>query len=231
MTARAAIRRQGALQLLAPFLLLAALGFCLPAWIYAKRIGHTLQEAEHSRLRFTLNDLKADIEHGLAQGHALGDLANTLPALEAEARLDPTIDAIKVLDASGTVVHRAGPLADAPGAPTDSIALARDGKPAGTLAAWTSPRAQGTVMVRARAGLLMAALAATLFTATTALAVMAWLTRRRDEVLEAMAASLEHPQHTDDPRIAPLATAAREQAATTLVEIAAARHLAQQDDT
>lgn len=223
----AAIRRRGAPHLLAPFLLLAALSFALPAAIYAQRIGLTLEEAERSRLRFTLDDLKADIEAGLARGDALADLANAQPALEAEARLDPTIDAIKVLGADGAAVYGAGPLAVPPGSPTEQVGLrGKDGQPAGSLAVWASPRSRDAVALRAGTGLAMAALAATLFVATAAMAVMAWLARRRDDVLGAFADALEHPQMAGDP----LAAAAREKATTTLVEIAAARHLAQQEE-
>jgi hypothetical protein len=232
MNAGVAIRGRGALQLLAPLLLLAALGFGLPAWLYAERIGQTLRQAERSRLQFTLADLKGDFEQGLAQGYGIRDLANAQSALDAEARLDPSIDAIAVLDGDGNFVSQAGAAPRPTATPTVSTALLDpQGRRAGTLAAWIGYRTQYATLVRARIVLALAALAATLFTATAAMAVMAWLARRKEEVLEAIAEGLEHPHRPGDPRTAKMVDEVNQRTATTMVEIAAARHLAQQGET
>ena len=224
-------RGRTSLELLAPFLLLAALAYGLVAWLYAGRIGQTLEQAETSRLQFTLSDLKADVEYGLAQGNALSDLANAQAALEAEVRLDPAIDSIAVLGPDGRLLHQAGPAPAANGPPQVSTPLLdKDGKPAGWLGVWLGKRQRDAMLARSRTGLALAAIAATLFTATAALAVMAWLTRRKEEVLDAIAEGLEHPAHPGDRRTAPLVDEVNQRAATTLVEIAAARHLFRQGE-
>lgn len=223
------IRRHASLELLAPFLLLAALGFGLAAWLYDQRIGQTLEQAEISRLQFTLADLKADFEQGTGQGFALGDLANAQPALEAEARLDPSIDSIAVLDLQGNALHRAGPAQPGDAGPRVSAPLiGKDGKAAGTLAIWVGTRHRDAILARTRTSLALAATAALLFAATAAMAVMSWLARRKEEVLDAIADGLDHPGQGGDRRTAQMVDEVNQRAATTLVEIAATRHLYRQ---
>jgi hypothetical protein len=221
--------QRSSLKLLTPFLLLAALGFGLSAWIYAKRIEHTLMRAEISRLQFTLDDLKADIEQGLAAGQSLRELANAQPALEAEARLDPDIALIAARDRNGRIVYQSGTDQAGNATPT-AVAelLGPDGEEAGTLAVWLGTRSRDAVAARARIGLALAALCAALATVTATMAAMAWLVRRKDEVLEAIADGLEPTGKATDPRIARLVDEVNQQAATTLVNIAATRHLLQQ---
>lgn len=232
MMDRRASRQLGVMKLLAPFLMLAALGYALAGWVYAKRIEQTLVQAEHSRLQFTLADLKADFEQGLAAGYGLRDLANAQAALEAEARLDPDIDLIALLDPQGNIIQQAGAHPGGTGAPAVSTVLAGPGgETLGSLAVWPGSRTRDAVTARARTGLALAALCALLFTAVAAMATMSWLVRRREEVLAAVAEGLAHPAQVDDPRIAGLVNEVNQQANTTLVSISAARHLLGQRDT
>lgn len=93
----------------APAILIAALAIGLNVFLNIGKLERTLGELEESRLRFTLSDLRADLETGLDLGLMVAGLGNAQAALDREAARDPDIVSISVLDGAGALVFRSAP--------------------------------------------------------------------------------------------------------------------------
>lgn len=90
----------------APIVLVSALAIALTVFLNVGKLDRTLSELEQSRLRFALNTLRENLETGLDLGLPVKSLGNAQAAIEREARQDPDIVAITILDERGAVVFR-----------------------------------------------------------------------------------------------------------------------------
>lgn len=90
----------------APIVLVSALAIALTVFLNVGKLDRTLSELEQSRLRFALNTLRENLETGLDLGLPVKGLGNAQAAIEREARQDPDIVAIAILDERGAVVFR-----------------------------------------------------------------------------------------------------------------------------
>jgi len=92
----------------APIVLVSALAVGLTVFLNVGKLDRTLAELEQSRLRFTLNNLRENLETGLDLGLPVKGLGNAQAAIDREARADPDIVSIAVLDDHGTVAFITG---------------------------------------------------------------------------------------------------------------------------
>jgi hypothetical protein len=224
--------------LVLPFAAMAALVFGLTSWLYLYKLEHTLTQVEESRLRFTLADLRADFEKGLDRGFTLDRLPNAQAAIDTEARQDPDLEGLAVLDARGARVWRTGSAPDGAvvGGPEfvrtpDSTLgwaplVGNDGARAGALALRYTNRAHAAIVRALAWRLSLAALAATLVTSAGYFLALRRLLRRRDRLFAQATTALgaaRMPAATD-PALARMIDHANQNAATALVELTAARH-------
>lgn len=96
------------LKITAPIVLISALAIALTAFLNLGKFQKTFTELEQSRLRFVVNDLRANLETGLALGLPLKGLANAQAVIDFEAKKDPAILSITVYDETGAVVFHTG---------------------------------------------------------------------------------------------------------------------------
>lgn len=101
------------LKISAPIILVSALAIGLTVFLNVGKLERTIGEVEESRLRFTLGDLRDNLETGLDLGLAVQELGNAQAAIEFEASQDPAIVSISVVDAAGSVVFHTGERPDA----------------------------------------------------------------------------------------------------------------------
>lgn len=92
----------------APIILISALAIGLTVFLNIGKLDRTLGELEDSRLRFTVNALRENLETGLDLGLPVTGLGNAQDAIEFEARQDPGIVYIAVRDAAGAVAFSTG---------------------------------------------------------------------------------------------------------------------------
>lgn len=227
------------LGLVLPFAVMAALVFGLTAWLYLYRLEHTLTQVEDSRLRFTLQDLRADFEKSLDRGLALRELPGAQAAIEAEARQDGDVLSLTVLDASGRAAWHTGRAAPAMHLPrSESIQrdaaaitavtplLAMDGTVAGALVLRYSDQPHARTVLALTLRLAAAALAATTITSAIFAVALRRLLRRRDHLLGQAGQALGTHRAGPDtpPEVAELVDKVNQTASTALVEVTAARH-------
>lgn len=96
------------IKITAPIVIISALAIGLTAFLNLGKFERTFSELERSRIRFVVNDLRANLETGLGLGLALKGLANAQAVIESEAKSDPSILSISLYDESGTVVFHTG---------------------------------------------------------------------------------------------------------------------------
>ncbi|HZX26722.1 MAG TPA: hypothetical protein VFF16_06620, partial [Telluria sp.] len=223
-----------------PFACMAALLFGLSAWLYLFKLENILVQVEDSRLRFTLDDLRADFEKALDRGFRLAQLTNAQAALDTELRQDPDLAWLCVLDARGAVIFKSGAGAPPalilpPGATaardrqgiTLAVPLQDDtGAAAGALAMRYSSHARDRIVAALTLRLALAAVCATVFTSTVFAFALRRLRARAARLLDQAAEALHEPRVEAElpPPAATLTNEVRQTAATALVEITAARH-------
>jgi len=92
----------------APIVLIPALAIGLTVFLNVGKLDRTLGELEDSRLRFTVNVLRQNLETGLDLGLPVRGLGNAQAAIDFEALQDPDIVAIIVRDDKGRLTaHKA----------------------------------------------------------------------------------------------------------------------------
>jgi hypothetical protein len=185
----------------APIVLVSALAVGLTVFLNVGKLDRTLGELEQSRLRFTLNNLRENLETGLDLGLPVKGLGNAQAAIDREARADPDIVSIAVLDEHGTVAFHTSRSAD--GGETVRLRTGMSnnlGVSMGAIELSYSRRSHQRFMAGISSQLRIAALVAVL--ASSALAVLGirlWVRRIRRTL-----SSIEHtldqgapPQHPD----------------------------------
>jgi len=186
----------------APIVLVSALAVGLTVFLNVGKLDRTLGELEQSRLRFTLNNLRENLETGLDLGLPVKGLGNAQAAIDREARADPGIVSIAVLDDHGAVAFRTSRVADGS---SETVRLRTGmsnnlGVTMGAIELAYSRRSHERFMADISSQLRMAALVAII--ASSALAVLGirlWVRRIRRTL-----SSIEHtldqgapPQHPD----------------------------------
>lgn len=91
-----------------PIICIAVLTIGLTAFLNQGKFDRTITELESARIRFVVNDIKANLETGLGLGLPLKGLANTQGVIDLEARKDASILSIIIYDETGSVVFHAG---------------------------------------------------------------------------------------------------------------------------
>lgn len=92
----------------APIVLISALAIGLTVFLNVGKLDRTLGELEDSRLRFTVNVLRQNLETGLDLGLPVRGLGNAQAAIDFETRQDPDIVAIIVKDERGRPAFTTG---------------------------------------------------------------------------------------------------------------------------
>lgn len=91
-----------------PVIFIAVLAILLTAFLNHGKFVRTTTELESTRIRFVVNDIKANLETGLGLGLSLKSLANAQEVIDFEARKDTSILAIVIYDETGAVVFHSG---------------------------------------------------------------------------------------------------------------------------
>lgn len=91
-----------------PIIFIAVLTIGLTAFLNQGKFERTLTELESARVRYVVNDIKANLETGLGLGLALKGLANAQDVIDFEARKEASILSILIYDETGSVVFHAG---------------------------------------------------------------------------------------------------------------------------
>lgn len=198
-------RSRPSFNLSAPIVLVAALALALTVFLNVGKLDRTLGEVQQSRLRFTLGELRSNLETGLDLGLTVQGLGNAQAALDEERRLDPDIVSISILGPDGALVFNSG---TAPaslrtaGAQRDWVARSGDllvvgttlknnlGQHAGALVLRYSSRAQDSAVGLIARELSLAALCALLVTAVCFVQGIRLLLRRMDATLASMEGAL-----------------------------------------
>jgi hypothetical protein len=164
----------------APIILISVLAIALTVFLNIGKLDRTLTELEDSRLRFTVNALRDNLETGLDLGLPVNGLGNAQAAIEFEAAQDTGIVAIIVRDAAGVPVYSTG---RAPDSQDIRVAapLSNDlGVTAGSVELHYSRSAHDAFMSGITGQLVEAALVATLLTSLlAALGIRLWVRRIR----------------------------------------------------
>lgn len=162
----------------APIVLISVLAIALTVLLNLGKLERTLSELEDSRLRFTVNALRDNLETGLDLGLPVNSLGNAQAAIEFEAARDTGIVAIIVRDAAGVPVYTTG---RAPARHDIRLAspLSNDlGVTAGSVELHYSRGAHDAVMSDISGQLLKAGLIATVVSAVlAALGIRLWVRR------------------------------------------------------
>lgn len=196
-------RSRPSFNLSAPIVLVAALALALTVFLNVGKLDRTLGEVQQSRLRFTLGELRSNLETGLDLGLTVQGLGNAQAALDEERRLDPDIVSISILGPDGALVFNSG---TAPaslrtaGAQRDWVARSGEvvgtplknnlGQHAGALVLRYSSRAQDSAVGLIARELSLAALCALLVTAVCFVQGIRLLLRRMDATLASMEGAL-----------------------------------------
>ncbi|RSZ55269.1 hypothetical protein HF313_15770 [Massilia atriviolacea] len=227
----------------APVALLSALALGLGVLLHLSRLDEATRAIDESRLRFTLGELRADVEARMALGMPLAGLPGVGAALERELGRDPAIAAISVVDSAGKTVFHAG--APDPAAPallarqtardwllreTGGVTLGarlsqRDGAPAGTLLLRHAMRRQQDAVALVARELALAAVCAALLTTLCFVFGVDLLVRRMRRTLAGMHAALGDgaPPKQAIPHANALVGDVNVMAANALHDLAAAR--------
>lgn len=91
-----------------PVIFIAVLAILLTAFLNHGKFERTTTELESARIRFVVNDIKANLETGLGLGLSLKSLANAQEVIDFEARKDASILSIAIYDETGAVVFHSG---------------------------------------------------------------------------------------------------------------------------
>jgi hypothetical protein len=186
----------------APIVLVSALAVGLTVFLNVGKLDRTLGELEQSRLRFTLNNLRENLETGLDLGLPVKGLGNAQAAIDREARADPDIVSIAVLDDHGTVAFRTSRVVDG-GSETVRLRTGMSnnlGVTMGAIELAYSRRSHERFMAGISSQLRIAAIVAIIASsALTVLGIRLWVRRIRRTL-----SSIEHtldqgtpPQHPD----------------------------------
>ena len=164
----------------APIILISVLAIALTVFLNIGKLDRTLSELEESRLRFTLNALRDNLETGLDLGLPVNGLGNAQAAIDFEAGQDRAIVAIIVRDPAGTPVSATGRPPDRRDLRVASPLQNDLGVTAGTLELHYSRSGHDAFMAGITGQLVEAAVVATLVTAAlAALGIRLWVRRIR----------------------------------------------------
>ncbi len=164
----------------APIILISVLAIALTVFLNIGKLDRTLSELEESRLRFTLNALRDNLETGLDLGLPVNGLGNAQAAIDFEASQDHGIVAIIVRDPAGTPVYATGRTPDRRDIRVASPLQNDLGVTAGTLELHYSRGGHDAFMSGITGQLVEAAVVATLVTAAlAALGIRLWVRRIR----------------------------------------------------
>lgn len=182
----------------APIVLISALAIGLTVFLNVGKLDRTLSELEDSRLRFTVNALRENLETGLDLGLPVASLGNAQEAIEFEARQDGDIVYVAVRDADGKVAFDTGR-----GAESDAIKVAAPlsnnlGAKVGAVELHYSRRSHQAFIDDISRHLTLAALAAAaLSTLVAVFGIRVWVRR-----IERMLGSIEHTLDPSAPAVA-----------------------------
>lgn len=182
----------------APIVLISVLAIGLTVFLNVGKLDRTLSELEESRLRFTVNVLRQNLETGLDLGLPVRGLGNAQAAIEFEARQDPEIVSIVIKDDQGRPAFSTGRPAEKNSIPVSIPLSSNLGVTVGAIELHYSRRGHDQFIAGISRDLLLAALAAT--AVSTLLAVIGtrlWV-RRIGRTLR----SIEHGLDQDAPAVA-----------------------------
>jgi hypothetical protein len=196
----------------APIVLISALAIGLTVFLNVGKLDRTLGELEDSRLRFTVNVLRQNLETGLDLGLPVRGLGNAQAAIDFETRQDPDIVAIVVKDERGRPAFTTGRPAER-NSVTVSTPLSNNlGVTVGAIELHYSRRGHDQFVAGISRQLLLAGLAATaLSTLLAVLGTRLWVRRIRRTL-----GSMEHALDASAPPVA-----RPDRHATALAELAA----------
>ncbi|SFV04645.1 hypothetical protein [Pseudoduganella namucuonensis] len=189
----------------APIVLISVLAIGLTVFLNVGKLDRTLAELEESRLRYTVNALRQNLETGLDLGLPVRSLGNAQAAIDFEASQDPDIVSIVVRDEAGQpVFHTSRPAADGRGADADpdSIKVGATlsnnlGAEVGAIELRYSRRGHDEFIAGISAHLLLAALVATAVSILLTLVVTRQWVRRIGRTL----GSIEHALDDNAPAV------------------------------
>ncbi|MRV71544.1 hypothetical protein GJ700_07380 [Duganella sp. FT92W] len=162
----------------APIILISVLAVALTVFLNIGKLDRTLTELEDSRLRFTVNALRDNLETGLDLGLPVNGLGNAQAAIDFEAAQDAGIVAIIVRDPAGVPVYATGRTPDKQDIRVASPLSNDLGVTAGSVELHYSRRAHDAFMSGITGQLLEAAALATLLTGVlAALGIRLWVRR------------------------------------------------------
>ncbi|MES2259259.1 MAG: hypothetical protein V4724_12100 [Pseudomonadota bacterium] len=181
----------------APIVLISVLAIGLTVFLNVGKLDRTLSELEESRLRFTINSLRENLETGLDLGLTVKGLGNAQAAIDFEARQDPDIVSITVRDEAGKIAFNTGRAAE-----KDSIKVATTmsnnlGVNVGAIELQYSRRSHDHFIAGISRQLTLAGLAATALSALLAvLGIRLWVRR--------IGRTLRSIEHTLDAAVPPV---------------------------
>lgn len=186
-----------------PIILISVLAIALTVFLNIGKLDRTLGELEDSRLRFTVNTLRDNLETGLDLGLPINGMGNAQAAIDFEAAQDPGIVAIIVRDPAGTPVYSTGRKPDQQDIRVASPLSNDLGVVAGSVELHYARGAHDAFMSGISRQLVQAALAATLVTIVLAvLGIRLWVRRIRrtmDSIVHAFdPAAAPEPLHWPD---------------------------------
>ncbi|NRR34053.1 hypothetical protein HSX11_28140 [Oxalobacteraceae bacterium] len=94
--------------LTAPLVLITALALGLTVFLNLGKLDRTITELAQSRLQFTVDNLRENLETGLDLGLSVRALGNAQAALDAEMAQDPAIVSITVFESDGAIAFHSG---------------------------------------------------------------------------------------------------------------------------
>lgn len=206
----------------APIVLISALAIGLTVFLNVGKLDRTLGELEQSRLRFTLNNLRENLETGLDLGLPVKGLGNAQAAIDREARQDPDIVSISVLDDAGAVAFSTGHPADSEIVKLRTGMSNNLGVQVGAIELHYSRRAHDGFIAGISRQLTMAALAAGVLSSLIAvLGIRLWVRRigRTLSSIETTLATGQPPLRKPDRHAAALAARVNQSAHGALREL------------
>ena len=231
------------LKISAPIVLVSAVAMGLIVLLNVVKLERTLNEVEESRLRFSINELRAELESGLDRGLPIKALALAQAALDAETRRDPGIVSISIVEPNGAAVFNSGERktrsalwlganskrdwqSRSDGVLTMGAKLTNNfGVPVGALVLRYTDRNDHAVVGVIARELALAVLCAIVVTGLCLVFGVALLMRRSERMLDAVAASLGRPLPDSElePRAAALVTQLNRAVKTATSDLTVAR--------